>query len=123
MMNNHYDELLSPPIVKIRDVTAKHVRGWEHNIRKVKGTKSCRKYFFKNRVVNFWNELPTKVKTAPSLPSFERRLDKYWSKFNIKFNYDRCISFERERFDPNFAGTGTRNAKLNRMDDLELQAL
>ena len=34
-----------------------------------------------------WNDLPDSVVCAPSIKSFERRLDEYWKDKEIKFDY------------------------------------
>ena len=40
---------------------------------------NCRKYFFTQRVINHWNELPTEVINAKTVNTFKNRLDKYWN--------------------------------------------
>ena len=39
----------------------------------------CRECSFTVRVVRRWNKLPDDVVNAPSVPSFENRLDKHWA--------------------------------------------
>ena len=39
------------------------------------------------------------------MKAFENRLDKYWSKYKIKYNSDRCNRFEKLKA----AGLGTIN--------------
>ena len=34
-----------------------------------------------------WNDLPDNVGGAPSIKSFEKRLDEYWKTQEIKFDY------------------------------------
>ena len=75
--------------------------------------KETRRTFFKNRTIPFWNNLPNKVIEAPNTKSFEKRLDKFWSQFKIKFD------FEKRKSDPNYAGI--RNRKTWDAD-LEIQA-
>ena len=43
---------------------------------------------FKMRVVEPWNSIPDQIVGAPSLISFERRLDKFWAGQDIRFNYE-----------------------------------
>ena len=117
MLNNHYDKDIKLPL-KLSNRDTGNMR-----LVKSKITRDIRANFFGNRVVNFWNELPDTVKTAPSIPSFERRLDKFWNSFNIKYDFDKCLDFERTRTDPNYAGSGRRNTKINKIEDLELQEL
>ena len=66
-------------------------------LRKERCNKSVRSNFFRNRVTNFWNDLPESVVQAPSVRAFESRLDKYWNRFNIKYDFDRCINFEASK--------------------------
>ena len=123
MFNNHYDQQIPPPITKAREVHNRQTRGRESNLHKAKATREVRANFFRNRVVPFWNELPPKVIEAPSTKSFERRLDKYWKSYKIKYDFEKCLEFERQRNDPNYAGTGPKNLKPNKDEDLEIQAL
>ena len=46
-----------------------------------------RSHYFSYRIVDGWNNLPEHVVSAPSLNAFERRLDKFWSNQNIKYNF------------------------------------
>jgi len=46
--------------------------------------------FFRNRVVNAWNKLPSSVVTAETLNMFKNRLDKHCSKFIFKTN---CVLY------------------------------
>ena len=123
MFNEKYDEALPLPIQKAKDIHSRQTRGCDFNICKTKSTSDLRKFFLKNRAVNYWNELPTKVKEAPSIKSFEKRLDKYWKMYNIRYSFENCLEFEKQRDDPNYAGTGKRNLKLDKDDDLAIQAL
>ena len=86
---------------------SQNTRGNSHKLRKTvnRNTKPIRSKFFSNRIINFWNELPDKVILAPSTRSFERRLDKFWKKYDIKYDYDKCLVFE----DQKRSGAGTIN--------------
>ena len=98
-------------------------RGRGSKLVKSKSTGKLRALFFRNRIVTTWNELPTKVIEAPTVKAFEKRLDKYWRRYNIKYDYEKCVEFEKQRQDPNFAGTGERNLKLSKEEDLEIEDL
>ena len=52
-------------------------------------------YFFSNRVVDMWNSLPNAVVSAPSILSFENRLDKAWSNLEVKYKFDEAMSNTR----------------------------
>jgi len=40
---------------------------------------NVKKYYFSQRIVNFWNSLPKSVVEAPSVNSFKNHLDKYFT--------------------------------------------
>ena len=78
---------------------------------------------FRNRVVPFWNELSNKVEEAPSVMSFESRLHRFWKQYKIKYDFHKCVEFERRRTDPEYAGAGPKSIPRDINFDLELQAL
>ena len=49
-------------------------RGHNFKLTKHFARTDVRKNFFSNRVVNYWNDLPSAVVSAPTLDSFKRRL-------------------------------------------------
>ncbi len=51
----------------------------EHSLKlkKKRSRLDLRKYYFSNRVVNNWNNLPEQVVAAGSVDSFKARLDRY----------------------------------------------
>ena len=108
-----YDDEIPLPIKMVTQKNKK-TRGNTKALKKtiVRDTKPIRKNFFSNRIVNFWNELLNEVVEAPSIKSFERRLDKFWSRYSIKYNFERCIQFEKQKM----SGIGTI-----KMIDLDLE--
>ena len=40
------------------------------------------------RVTKMWNDLPDSVVCAPSVKTFEKRLDSYWKNQEIKYDYE-----------------------------------
>ena len=69
--------------------------------------------------------MPDRVKQAPTTKSksFERWLDRYWSHYEIVYDFEACLDFEKQRLNPNFGGSEKRNIMLNREVDQELQVL
>ena len=67
-------------------------RGHSKKIFKQRAKRNFRKNFFTNRVIDFWNLLPESVISAPSVKSFERRLDKHWSRQPIVYNFEAIIN-------------------------------
>jgi len=49
---------------------------------------NIRKYSFCSRVINIWNSLPAHVVEADYINSFKSRLDKYWTKQDVIYNYE-----------------------------------
>ena len=119
MTTNHYDEDIPPPITLKNQKNARKTRGNNMQMFKERVQKRTRRMFFRNRIVNFWNDLPNKVIEAPSTKAFENRLDKFWKPSNIKYNFENCLEFERIKLNPNYAGTG----KIMYERDLEIQAI
>ena len=121
MLKGYYDEEIEPPLIKNQSRSSMQLRGNDLKLSKSKIKRASRANFFKNRVVNIWNELPGKVLDAPSIVSFERRLDKFWNNFNIKYDFDACLNFEKRRLNPDSTGTGIRRANSDNDCDLDIQ--
>ena len=118
MLNNHYDDEIEIPLKLSANTCRDHSR---IKLSKSKITKDIRANFFSNRVVKFWNQLATSIRQAPSIKSFEMILDKYWIKYDIKYDFDKCLDFKRSKTNPNYAGSTPRNLTTSKLEDLELQ--
>ena len=68
-----------------------HLRGHSKKLFKKRARLDVRKFSFSHRVVDNWNDLPDKVVTAPSVKSFERRLDKHWKSLDIVYDYTAAV--------------------------------
>ena len=55
-----------------------NLRGNSRKLYKKRSNTLARQNFFSQRIVNFWNALPTTVVEAPSVNSFKSRLDRHW---------------------------------------------
>jgi len=64
---------------------------YPHKLFKRRARLDIRKYSFPFRIIDNWNSLPEKVVTAPSIKSFERRLDKHWKNQELMYDYQQCI--------------------------------
>ena len=69
------------------DLNERTSRGHKYKLKKSHVRSDIRKFSFKERVVNPWNSLPSAVVEAPSLPSFERRLDDYLKDNPIRYDH------------------------------------
>ena len=54
------------------------LRGHEWKLFRQRSRLNVRKHFFTQRVVNFWNALPSDVVKANSTNTFKNRIDKHW---------------------------------------------
>ena len=86
---NIYDSNAVPNITK---ESHSRTRGHSQKIVKRRSITNLRQNFFTQRIVNTWNGLPNYVVTAPSLDSFKRRLDSYWSDLELKYNYEAPLA-------------------------------
>ena len=50
-----------------------------------------RQMFFTSRIVDAWNSLPNNVIEAPSIKSFEKRLDKFWANQPVKLHFEEKL--------------------------------
>ena len=64
-----------------------NLRGHPLKLAPIRAQHQRRGNFFTNRIVPLWNALPENVVMAPSVPSFEAKLDKYWTGKVNKFDY------------------------------------
>ena len=69
-----------------------NLRGHTFMIEKERTKKDVRKYSFKCRVTNQWNNLPNCVVNAPSLNTFKNLLDKLWESEDVLYDPDIDIS-------------------------------
>ena len=54
-------------------------RGHELKLKKLNGTKNCRKYHFTRRVFQDWNRLSTETVLSTSLDAFKVKIDRDFS--------------------------------------------
>ena len=64
-----------------------NLRGHSKTLGKKRSNIKLRSENFTQRIVTVWNSLPEYVVSAPSTNAFKNRLDKHWSKQEMKFNY------------------------------------
>ena len=80
--------------------------------------------------MNCWNELPEKVRSAPSQNAFKNRLDKFLERYDIMYDYENCTKYLKDRMSL-ATGSGKDANDYNDMEmeihaielfDLEIQA-
>ena len=86
ILNKCYDKKVSKLLCLHRDTVDNPdwIRGHSKKLYKNTWKLKIRENFFSNRITNAWNSLPEKVVSAPSIYSFERHLDKFWSSQDFK---------------------------------------
>ena len=67
------------------DEEEQKTRGHNLKLQKSHSRLNFRKYFFSQRAVNLWNNLPKEVVEAPSMDSFKSRLDKAWNSWDTLY--------------------------------------
>lgn len=73
------------PVFKFSDV--KITRGNEYKLDTARTHYDMRKYYFTNRVVNIWNSLPNDIVKACSVNQFKNKLDKFWERQEVMYDY------------------------------------
>ena len=85
ILHNFYDKDVTCDIFHISRNTT--TRGHSLKLSTQPSRLDIWKYSFAVRVIRPWNSLPENVVTAPSVQTFESRLDKAWNDQPINFNY------------------------------------
>ena len=62
----------------VKQRSTRQLRGHQYHLEKSRRRLDVRKYFFTNRVVNFWNRLPGCLVEPTSVPAFKAELDRKW---------------------------------------------
>ena len=75
-------------IRKFLNFRSSHSRGHQFNLFKHSFKKDLRKYSFKCRTTEQWNNLPDLIVNAPSMNSFKSRLDKLWENDGAMYDPD-----------------------------------
>ena len=85
IIRGYYDNEVTSGL--FRFVEDSVTRGHKYKLFKSRSRLDLRKNSFFLRVVDVWNSLPESVVEAPSIQSFERRLDKFWQNKDIRYDY------------------------------------
>ena len=54
--------------------------------------------------MNNWNSLPEEIVSAPTLLTFEKRLDKFWENQGTKYDFRKNIQIQHSNNAPDGAG-------------------
>ena len=89
ILTGHYDEDTYP---KLTLHEGRATRGHHLKLKVTRSNYNMRQHYFSNRIVKPWNSLPAWVVEAPSIYTFERRLDTFWSSQELKFNFEATLN-------------------------------
>ena len=82
--------------------TPSHCRGHKFNLEKSYSKKDIRRFSFRHRTTNQWNNLPTKVPEADNINLFKKYIDQLWEHDDIMYDPDVNIyirtSLRRNRY-------------------------
>ena len=115
LLNQKYDEAVAKGLLSLHSEHCEKPtrnRGHKQKLFKRRARLNLRQKFFSFRVVDVWNSLPTSVIEAPSVLSFERRLDKCWRKQDLLYNFKAV--FNKSRSKP--AGSGDNDTTDEDLD-------
>ena len=112
ILTSKYDPVVSSDLLPLHSdaVNRNRTRGHPLKLKNRTFRIDICKYSFSRRVSDMWNNLPRVVVTAPSINVFENRLDRYWSKLDIKFDFDIAMS----KMNP-FTATGGLSIDLHKV--------
>ena len=85
ILTGKYDKDVTEGFFKLRQDS--DTRGHSLKIFKERPRLESRKHSFAFRVADPWNSLTEDIAQAPSVASFERRLDKHWRNHPLMYNY------------------------------------
>ena len=112
IVSQKYDAEVCSNMIKLRSNSV--TRGNKNSkMYKEHGNLNLRLNSFPHRIVNAWNSLPAHVVSAPTIMSFERRVDKHLSSQDMIFDYKASLV----KVNAGFSDTGSRNPVL---DDIDL---
>ena len=81
IVNKIYDYETTKSLLTLADNNTRNYNGFK--LSKVHTNTSAYQHFFTNRVVNFWNDLPSHVVKVDTVNAFKNTLDRHYS--HIKY--------------------------------------
>ena len=112
------------PTYESRVEQALQTRGHNKKLFRQHCKSNLRKRFFTQRIIDTWNGLPSSVVNAPSLLTFERRLDKHWENQDVMYDFKASLTKSKKAVGAETYETLENNQELSitqqRHDDLEI---
>ena len=91
ILSGKYDPLVADFLPLHRDVRGTRTRGHSLKLLRRDFKHDIAKYAFSRRVVAAWNNLTDEVVSAPTLHTFENRLDRRWNRLDVRYNLEASI--------------------------------
>lgn len=73
------------------EYTQYELRKHNYAFRKERWSKDVKRFSFKNRIADQWNNLPEAIVNAPTLNTFKNRLDKLWEQNDVMYDAERDL--------------------------------
>jgi len=99
-----YDEKAAEGLLNYcnKEDTQYRIRKHRYTLCKEKWSKDVKRFSFKNRISNQWNNLPEAVVNSPTLNTFKNRLDKLWEQndvmYDAEIDLNETISSRKVRY-------------------------
>ncbi len=103
IINDRYDKDAN---IKLR-TRENNTRGHQQKLYKERANSKLRQMQFRIRVVDSWNSLPESIVNAPSVKSFERRLDRFWAVQDIRFDHEQKVETTSSRITSDIISEGS----------------
>ena len=94
IINGIYDHKVVTGFFELSDV--EQTRGHNKKLRNLSCKINKRKNYFRNRVIDVWNNLPQEV-SAKSVKDFEIAIHKHWENQEMKYNHNLNIELKTRR--------------------------
>ena len=95
LSHGSYDEEAADNLLTFRDnIRHYYFRGYRFNLPKERFRTDLRKFTFRCRVTEHWNNVLESIVSAEKLNTFKNRFDKYWEREGILYDADIYI-YER----------------------------
>ena len=85
ILRGFYDPVTTKSLLEINK---SNTRGHPYKLTKTSFSSTSFQSFFTNRIINFWNSLPTDVVTSGTINIFKNALDKHWAQYMYKIDFE-----------------------------------
>ena len=88
ILQDIYDPITTKGLFTLNNTNFTKTRGHNFKLTKISPNLNIKKYFFTNRVVNLWNQLPGDVVNSSSVNVFKNRIDSLLQKYMYSINIE-----------------------------------